>query len=100
MTSVNFLLILSIVMALLAIPLVLGWVPPNHFYGFRTPRTLANRDLWYRVNFFCGCATLCASLVSVVLFLVLPPSRHAFVAFVVPLSLAIVASFAYLSHAA
>jgi len=29
-----------------AIPLILKIVPPNRFYGFRTARTLSNRELW------------------------------------------------------
>ena len=96
----TFLLAMSVVTALLALPLVFKLVPPNHLYGFRTPRTLANRELWYRVNFFCGCSMLCASLMSVVLFLVLPPSPQAFLEFVVPIAASIAASFVYLSRAA
>jgi uncharacterized membrane protein len=34
----------------LGYPLKQGRVPPNRFYGFRTPRTLANEQIWYEVN--------------------------------------------------
>jgi hypothetical protein len=34
----------------LGLPLWRGKVPPNRFLGFRTPRTLSDRGLWYRVN--------------------------------------------------
>jgi uncharacterized membrane protein len=34
----------------LGYPLKLGRVPPNRFYGFRTPRTLTNERIWYEVN--------------------------------------------------
>jgi uncharacterized membrane protein len=34
----------------LGIPLMLNVVPPNRFYGFRTPRTLRDPKIWYAVN--------------------------------------------------
>jgi uncharacterized membrane protein len=34
----------------LGIPLKNGRVPPNRFYGFRTPRTLTDENVWYPVN--------------------------------------------------
>jgi hypothetical protein len=34
----------------LSIPLLLDKVPPNPWYGFRVPSTLANETLWYKVN--------------------------------------------------
>lgn len=34
----------------LSIPLLLGKVPPNPWYGFRVPSTLADATLWYKVN--------------------------------------------------
>ena len=94
------LLIAPVILALLALPLVFRWVPPNHLYGFRTSRTLADRELWYRVNFFCGCAVLVASALSVILLLVLPPSPFAVLEFALPLVAALVASSAYLRRAA
>jgi hypothetical protein len=33
--------LIPIVMAVLAVPVVLGKVPPNPIYGFRTPKTLS-----------------------------------------------------------
>ena len=38
----------------LAVPLALGLVPPNRFYGVRTAKTLADPGLWRRANRFCG----------------------------------------------
>lgn len=35
---------------LLGLPLYFRWIRPNRFYGFRTPRTLANPEMWYPVN--------------------------------------------------
>jgi uncharacterized membrane protein len=34
----------------LSVPLILGRVPPNHLYGCRTERTLADPKLWYEAN--------------------------------------------------
>ena len=89
------LLVASAVTALISIPLILRWVPPNSLYGFRTPRTLANRDLWFRVNHFAGWALLIASITSAVLLLLVPPPPNVLL-FVGPLLFALVASFIYL----
>lgn len=34
----------------LGIPLKQGRVGPNRFYGFRTPRTLSDENVWYPAN--------------------------------------------------
>jgi hypothetical protein len=36
------------------IPMALGLVPPNRFYGYRTRKTLSSVDVWYRANRVCG----------------------------------------------
>ena len=38
----------------LALPHILGRVPPNYWYGFRTPRTLNSASLWYAANRYAG----------------------------------------------
>lgn len=54
----------------LAIPLIQRRIKPNMWYGFRTPTTLKNPDIWYEVNEYTGRlllysagATLIASVV-------------------------------------
>ncbi len=37
-----------------ALPMVAGWVPPNPYYGFRIPRTLASTAEWYCANSLMG----------------------------------------------
>jgi uncharacterized membrane protein len=91
------LLIACAVIAVIAVPLILRRVPPNSLYGFRTPRTLADRNLWFRVNHFAGWALLIASIVSAVLLLLVPPPPNALL-FVGPLGLALVASLVYLGR--
>jgi uncharacterized membrane protein len=38
----------------LSIPLILGRVPPNHFYGCRTARTISDPKIWYEANRISG----------------------------------------------
>jgi len=38
----------------LSIPLIRNRVPPNRFYGFRTPKTLSDPKIWYEVNHISG----------------------------------------------
>jgi hypothetical protein len=76
-------------------------VPPNSFYGFRTPLTLSSPDVWYPANAFSGLTLLFAGLVSLALVWLLPAPTFArpwvpVVVFVVPLSLSLVASLLYL----
>ena len=40
----------GILLAALSIPLILGHVPPNHWYGFRTSKTLSSAKLWRAAN--------------------------------------------------
>lgn len=38
----------------ISIPLIRGRVPPNHFYGFRTAKTLSDPRIWYEANRISG----------------------------------------------
>lgn len=38
----------------ISIPLVLGKVPPNSFYGCRTTKTLSDPKIWYAANRMSG----------------------------------------------
>jgi SdpI/YfhL protein family len=62
MTSQPF-FIPAVIFAALSVPLVLGLVPPNRFFGVRTRRTLSSPDLWRRTNRVAGWAVLAASAV-------------------------------------
>lgn len=79
-------------------------MPPNGAYGFRTRQTLADPELWFRVNRFAGCALFIASGVSATIFLLRPnlaagSSLTGLAVFVVPLVIALAASFAYVQRA-
>jgi uncharacterized membrane protein len=41
-------------------PMIRRQVKPNPFYGFRTPKTLSNEDIWYAANEYCGKALTAA----------------------------------------
>jgi uncharacterized membrane protein len=38
----------------LSIPLIMEKVPPNYLYGFRTKKTLSNKEIWYKANKYAG----------------------------------------------
>ena len=88
------------IIAVASLPLILSVVPPNRIYGFRTRQTLANRELWFRANRFAGCVFFIASGLSAGIFAAHPEyasgrSFAGLVVFVVPLVIALAASFAY-----
>lgn len=53
----------SVIIALAAIPLVLGAIPRNGWYGVRTPKTLSEDRIWYKANRFGGWLLLFSSLI-------------------------------------
>jgi len=54
-------LIPAFLIAVAAIPLILGLVPRNRLYGVRTRRTLSADGIWYAANRFGGGVFLAAS---------------------------------------
>ena len=101
-TSMTFVIGAAIIAAF-SIPLILKVVPPNQFYGFRTPSTVANASLWYRANFFAGWAMFIAGIASGILVWglargALPPVAPAVFVFAAPILAALVASFVYLNR--
>ena len=98
------LLIPCAIIAVASIPLMLGIVPPNGAYGFRTRQTLANPELWFRANRFAGFALFIAAATSAGIFFIQPEyaSGRSWVGagvLLVPLLIALVASFAYVRRA-
>jgi hypothetical protein len=65
MTPQQPFLVPSIILAVLTIPLVLGIMPPNRWYGIRTKKTLSDRRIWQRANMFGGGCLGAASLVYI-----------------------------------
>lgn len=51
------------IILLLAVPLILGLIPPNKIYGVRTAETLADKRLWYQANRYGGWTFFISSLI-------------------------------------
>jgi hypothetical protein len=51
----------ALLLFIVAVPLVLGVIPRNRLYGFRTTKTLSDDGVWYRVNRLAGVAVMIAS---------------------------------------
>jgi uncharacterized membrane protein len=85
--------VISGVFVVLGIPLAMRKVPPNGWYGIRTPETLSNTEIWYRVNALGGKATIAAGILSFLILLALnrfwtgDPAMKRMVGIVVPLGL-------------
>jgi len=60
-----------------AVPLLLGLVPRNRFYGFRTPKTLSSEDVWQRVNRRAAVAMMIASSIYIGAAMMWPYDRSA-----------------------
>jgi uncharacterized membrane protein len=54
----------SALLVALSIPMIARIVPRNHWYGFRTPKTLSSDERWYEANWFAGWALLAAGALS------------------------------------
>jgi len=67
----------ALVLFIAAVPLVLGLIPRNRFYGMRTPQTLSDDGVWYPVNRLAGAAVILASGVYGVVALAWPYERSA-----------------------
>jgi uncharacterized membrane protein len=55
---------LPALMLALGIPLALKLVPPNRFYGYRTPTSFSSLEAWYKINFATGIAMIAAGLIA------------------------------------
>jgi uncharacterized membrane protein len=98
MSSEISLLVPCGIIAVASVPLMLNLVPRNNFYGFRTQKTLANDEVWFRANRFAGCALFLGSAASACVLVGYPEYSHGLTGlavFVVPLFAALAASLAY-----
>jgi uncharacterized membrane protein len=55
----------GLLLALLAIPLILCKIKPNILYGFRTPKTLGNPQIWYQANTYAGWRLLWTGIIVI-----------------------------------
>jgi uncharacterized membrane protein len=57
----------GLVLIAVSVPMLLGRVPPNLWYGFRTSKTLSDERIWYEANRLSGRAGIVAGTLMVVL---------------------------------
>jgi len=53
----------SFILLLISVPLVLGRIPRNRFYGVRTRKTLSDERVWLAVNRLAGRLVIASSLI-------------------------------------
>jgi uncharacterized membrane protein len=94
----------GVLFVLLGIPLKQGAVPPNWWYGFRTKKTLSDKEIWYTVNrvtgidmIRIGCVLIAASLIVFALRNWLSPEASVAVLIVVMLVMVVYMAFHGLS---
>ena len=68
--------ILGFILLVLGVPLVMGKVRPNAFYGFRTAATMRDERVWYEANAFGGMALIGCGATVVALAFLLKPLSH------------------------
>jgi uncharacterized membrane protein len=98
----------SLLLFFVAVPLVLGVIPRNRFYGVRTLKTLSDDGVWYPANRLAGATIMAATGVYGALAAVVPYDRTApdgfetwcihLVAFVAPVAVALIASLWYVKR--
>lgn len=49
-----FYALMGFALILASVPMIIGTVPPNRWYGFRTPRTQSDPKVWYPANRIAG----------------------------------------------
>ena len=61
----------------IAVPLLRGRIPPNHWYGIRIRAAFASDEAWYRINRHGGksfaCLGVATALTGVLIYCLLPP---------------------------
>jgi uncharacterized membrane protein len=88
--------LVSAVIAVLGMPLWVGMVPPNRFYGVRVAATLADEAVWYAVNKAAGRDMVAVGAVMLVLSTSLLKSDIGGVAYAVLMSAVLVAGAAFI----
>lgn len=97
--------IFGTLLTLLGVPLLLGKIPPNGWYGFRVPSTLYDERLWYKVNRYMARWMILSGIITVAgavgLYFVpgLTVDSYAWLClavFALPFTIGVVLSFRYL----
>src|SRR5262245_35184035 len=57
--------LIGLVFIAVSLPLIYEKIKPNHWYGFRTPKTFSNERIWYAANKTAGYDLLIAGIAIV-----------------------------------
>lgn len=66
MLTTIFLLILLFVVGIAAVPLMMGIVPPNPYYGWPARQSSSKPELWKEVNMFLGRAVVIGAALAAI----------------------------------
>jgi uncharacterized membrane protein len=72
MRSLASMYVVCAVTVIAGIPLALRLVGPNPFYGYRTAKTLADTEIWYRANAFTGLSFVVVGMAAALILRLLP----------------------------
>ena len=89
--------LLCALLAGLGMPLWVAMVPPNRFYGLRTPATLADEAVWYAANRTTGRDLVAAGTFAFALSVLLPQMGIGGAAYVILMALAIALGGGYVA---
>jgi uncharacterized membrane protein len=68
----NIGIIVGLIIIGVSIPLIFAKIRPNPWYGFRTPKTLSNPEIWYKANRYMAKNLFAAGIVITALSILLP----------------------------
>ena len=91
---------IPILVIVLSIPMVMGVVPPNRYYGLRVGKTYASPELWYAGNRIGGTYILIGGIIALLLGLILSRQEASggltWLAVLAPILIAVFASLVHL----
>jgi len=67
----------ALLLFIVSVPLILGVIPRNRYYGFRVAKTLSDDGIWYRANRVAGVTLMITSGVYVFVAIAWPYDRAA-----------------------
>ena len=99
------LLITGSVFIIISIPMLFNKIGPNYYYGFRTKKTLSNKEIWYKANRFMAKCLIIAGAVILTTGILLTFRKTTtcicqglitILAVIIPTSIAVILSMIYL----
>jgi uncharacterized membrane protein len=70
--------LIGLLIAAISIPLLFNKVKPNQWYGFRTPKTLSDPEIWYKANKYMAINMFIAGIFIMTVFIILPTLENHF----------------------